>query len=92
MGPHYANFRGITEDLRAQDAIRIVPMEELAGALINLLSDTAGASAIGERARHVFRQQAGATARSVDAIRGILEPKAETAAVGAVPRGDGRMA
>ena len=30
MGPHYANFRAITEDLRAHDAIRIAPKEELA--------------------------------------------------------------
>jgi 3-deoxy-D-manno-octulosonic-acid transferase len=92
MGPHYANFRAITDDLRAQDAIRIVRKQELAEALINLLSDSATASAMGERARRTFQQQAGATARSVDAIRGILEPKAETAAIGAGSRGDGRMA
>ena len=30
MGPHYANFRAITEDLLAHDAIRIAAKEELA--------------------------------------------------------------
>ncbi len=92
MGPHYANFRAITDDLCAHDAIRIAPREELAEALTSLLRDTAAASEMGERARRVFQQQAGATARTVDAIRGILEPKAETSAVGAAPRDDGRTA
>lgn len=92
MGPHYANFRAITDDLRAHDAVRIAEKKELAETLMSLLRDTASASAMGERAQLVFQQQAGATVRSVDAIRGILEPQAETASVGAGPRGDGRMA
>jgi 3-deoxy-D-manno-octulosonic-acid transferase len=92
MGPNYANFRAITNDLLAQEAIRIAAKEGLAEALKSPLRDTAASSAMGERARQVFRQQAGATTRAVDAIRGILEPKAEIAAVGAAPRGDGRMA
>jgi hypothetical protein len=29
---------------------------------------------MGERAQHVFEQQAGATARSIEAIRKILDP------------------
>jgi 3-deoxy-D-manno-octulosonic-acid transferase len=72
MGSHYANFRTITEDLRAHDAIRIAAKEGLAGALINLLRDRPAAQAMGERARKVFEQQAGATARCVEALRGLL--------------------
>ncbi len=72
MGPHYANFRGITGDLLAHQAIRIVPKEELGQALAGLLSDPAKARAMGERARQVFEQQAGATGRCVEAIRGLL--------------------
>jgi 3-deoxy-D-manno-octulosonic-acid transferase len=89
MGPHYANFRAITDDLRAHDAIRIAAKEELAWTLMSLLRDRVSASAMGERARQVFEQQAGATSRSVDAIRAILEPKAETAGVTAEPRNAG---
>jgi 3-deoxy-D-manno-octulosonic-acid transferase len=72
MGPHYANFRAITEDLRAHQAIRIATKVELAQALVYLLSNPSEAKAMGERARTVFEQQAGATARCVDAIRGLL--------------------
>ena len=73
MGPYYANFRAITEDLLAHRAIRIAPKEELAQALIELLRDPSEAGAMGARARHVFEQQAGATSRCVKAIREILD-------------------
>jgi 3-deoxy-D-manno-octulosonic-acid transferase len=72
MGPHYANFRAIIEDLIAHDAIRIVPKEELAGALIDLLANRAKAASLGERAKRVFNQQAGATKRAVQAIQELL--------------------
>ena len=74
MGPHYANFRSITDDLRANDAVRIAAKEELAGALIELLRDRNTAEAMGERARQVFDQQAGATGRCVEALRELLPP------------------
>jgi len=72
MGPHYENFRAITEDLLAHDALRIAPAEGLAGALSGLLQDTAEAEAMGARARQVFEAQAGATARCVEAIGKLL--------------------
>jgi 3-deoxy-D-manno-octulosonic-acid transferase len=72
MGPHYANFRAIAEDLRAHQAIRIATKAELAQALVDLLSNPTEAKAMGERARTVFEQEAGATARCVEAIRGLL--------------------
>ena len=80
MGPNYANFRAITDDLRAQDAIRIATKEELAKTLIELFVNREDARKMGERARQVFEQQAGATARSIDALRGILHlpPNSET--------------
>lgn len=79
LGPYYANFREITEDLIAHEAIRITPKEELAGSLINLLSDGANATAMGERANRVFDAQAGATGRAVHAIQETL------AKVGIIP-------
>ena len=72
MGPHYANFRAITDDLIAHDAIRIAPEEELAGAVVGLLSDQGMAAALGERARRVFDAQAGATERAAHAIQELL--------------------
>jgi 3-deoxy-D-manno-octulosonic-acid transferase len=72
VGPHYANFRAITQDLIAHDAIRVAPKKELAGALVDLLSDRVAAAAVGERAKRVFNQQAGATERAVHAIQELL--------------------
>jgi hypothetical protein len=40
--------------------------------LIGLLQNTAAAGAMGERARQVFDQQAGATDRSMAALRELL--------------------
>ena len=75
MGPHYSNFRAITDDLRSHNAVRIAPKEDLAGTLIVLLQNSAAAAAMGERARQVFDQQAGATGRCVDALRELLSPE-----------------
>jgi 3-deoxy-D-manno-octulosonic-acid transferase len=73
VGPHYANFRSITEDLRAQDALRIAQKENLWPVLDELLGDREAAQAKGQRAQQVFEQQAGATARCVAAIAAIVE-------------------
>jgi 3-deoxy-D-manno-octulosonic-acid transferase len=72
MGPHYANFVAITDSLRAHDALRIAANEELAEALMALLSDRTVAEAMGARAREVFERQAGATERCVEALRALL--------------------
>jgi 3-deoxy-D-manno-octulosonic-acid transferase len=72
MGPYYANFRAIVDDLRAQNALRITTEEDLAATVIDLLRDSAAAKAKGKRARQVFDQQAGATARCVEALQALL--------------------
>jgi 3-deoxy-D-manno-octulosonic-acid transferase len=79
MGPHYANFRAVTCDLVARNALRIAAKEELAAALIDLLRDRSAAEAMGLRAKEVFDRQAGATDRCVGALRELLaaNPKRE---------------
>jgi 3-deoxy-D-manno-octulosonic-acid transferase len=77
MGPHTANFRAITGDLLAHRAVRIAGKEELGAALIELLRDAESARAMGERARQVFEQQAGATGRCVDAVKELLSTSRE---------------
>jgi 3-deoxy-D-manno-octulosonic-acid transferase len=72
MGPHYANFRAITDDLREHQAVQIATTEGLTGALIGLLEDRMAAEAMGERAKQVFERQAGATKRCVEALGQIL--------------------
>jgi 3-deoxy-D-manno-octulosonic-acid transferase len=72
MGPHYFNFRAITDDLLAHQALRIAAANQLEPALTCLLKDPAAASAMGERARLVFFSQAGATSRCEEAIKQLL--------------------
>lgn len=72
MGPHYANFRAITDDLRAHDAIRIAQKETLLQTLSDLLGNREEAAALGARGRQVFEAQAGATMRCVQAIAALL--------------------
>ena len=72
MGPHFANFRAITEDLLAHQALRIAAKEDLSATLIGLLQDPQTAKAMGARARQVFEQQAGATGRCMVALRSLL--------------------
>ena len=75
MGPHTANFRSITDDLLAHDAVRIATREQLADTLIELLRETPFADAMGQRARQVFEAQAGATSRTVQAIAALLRER-----------------
>ena len=79
MGPHYANFRTITGDLLARQAVRIAAKEELAGVLMELLQDRATAEAMGARALEVFASQAGATERTVRALQDLLAEGDQTA-------------
>jgi len=72
MGPHYANFTAITDNLRIHNALRIATKEELAATLIVLLRDRPEDVAMGARAKEVFNQQAGATDRCVAAISELL--------------------
>lgn len=72
MGPNYVNFRAITDDLLAHRALRIAQKEELAATLIHLLLHREEAEAMGQRARQVFEQQAGATDRCIEALSALL--------------------
>ena len=72
MGPHYANFRAIVDDLLSHEALRIVAREDLAAALMVFLRDRNAAVAMGARAIEVFDRQSGATDRCVAALRQLL--------------------
>jgi 3-deoxy-D-manno-octulosonic-acid transferase len=84
IGPHYANFRAITDDLLAHQALRVAGPGDLAASLGDLLVDPDQAHAMGLRAKNVFDQQAGATRRSVEAIRELLR-RAQSALPAPVP-------
>lgn len=75
MGPNYENFRGIIENLREHDAIRIVQPVELKNALAQALSSSQESRAVGARARKVFESAAGATERAVEALLELLKTR-----------------
>jgi 3-deoxy-D-manno-octulosonic-acid transferase len=76
MGPSYENFRDVVERMRAADGILIVQnREEFEAALIELLKNRERAAAIGQRGQAVFDAQAGATARTVEALMALLEKR-----------------
>jgi 3-deoxy-D-manno-octulosonic-acid transferase len=80
MGSSYENFRDVVERMRAADGILIVQnREEFEAALIDLLKHRERAVAIGERGRGVFHAQAGATARTVEALVALLQERSAAA-------------
>jgi 3-deoxy-D-manno-octulosonic-acid transferase len=78
MGPSYENFRDIVEGMRANDAIRTVSPEMAGVMLVAMLQNPGDAQALGERGRMVFEEQAGATARTVQALTALLQERAVT--------------
>jgi 3-deoxy-D-manno-octulosonic-acid transferase len=69
VGPHTENFRDIIALFAEAHAVRVVADgEELAAVFIELLSDHQERQALGGRAAAVMSQNAGATARTLDAL------------------------
>jgi 3-deoxy-D-manno-octulosonic-acid transferase len=76
MGPSYENFRDVVERMQAADGIVLIEKEEvLDHALIDLLKNRQRAAAIGERGRAVFDAQAGATARTIQPLKALLQKR-----------------
>lgn len=73
MGDHYRNFQAMVDSMVKENAIAVVHPGELAAVMAKLLTDRAEAAAIGERGRRVYEKHGGATARTVEAIRNLLE-------------------
>ncbi len=72
VGSSFGNFREVVERMQAVDGIRVVSEEEMPRVLGELLRDEAGARAMGERGKSVFRTEAGATERTVEELLGLM--------------------
>ncbi len=75
MGPSFENFRDVIVGMREANAICIIEPAIFAETLIALLRNTEEAKALGERGRTAFQAQAGATARTVQALVALLEDR-----------------
>jgi 3-deoxy-D-manno-octulosonic-acid transferase len=80
MGPNYNNFRAITDELLHHRALRIATLDTLGSTFLDLLHNRKSSEAMGQRAREVFDQQAGATGRSIEAILHLLPAELRPAA------------
>jgi 3-deoxy-D-manno-octulosonic-acid transferase len=73
MGPSYENFREIVDAMLLHDSIRVVARGDLSMTLVAMLRSRNDAQALGERGRTFFEAQAGATARTVQALLELMQ-------------------
>lgn len=75
VGPHTENFRDIVQIFRKAEALIVMPPrpQEMADRFLQLLNNEELRVELGTRARQVFENQAGATARTADALLQLLE-------------------
>lgn len=77
VGPHTENFRDIVEMFQRENAVFVVQdAADLARTTQRLLRDDAERAAAGVRAAKLVADNAGATARTVDALHELLTPSA----------------
>jgi 3-deoxy-D-manno-octulosonic-acid transferase len=79
IGPSFENFREIVKTMQEAKAIRIVATDELAETLIGILEGPDDERALGRRGRAVFEAEAGATARTAQALVSLLDQRAGAA-------------
>jgi len=72
VGPHTFNFREIVGIFQNGGAIRVASTEELAHVLLELLGNPEERKRLGRRAKELFAQHAGATRRTLQALRPLL--------------------
>ena len=72
MGPYTHNFRAIVQALESRQALKMVNKENLAAEMAQLLGQADSSAKLGENAKMVFEEQAGATARSLSALMKLL--------------------
>jgi 3-deoxy-D-manno-octulosonic-acid transferase len=76
VGQYTENFRDIIELFRARDAVRVTSPYKLASDFMALVTNDAERKALGQRAAETLSSQLGATQRTLDALRKLLETKA----------------
>jgi 3-deoxy-D-manno-octulosonic-acid transferase len=72
VGPHTFNFREIVSIFEKGSAIRVATSQDLTSQLLDLLGGAAERKQLGQRAKALFEQHAGATQRTLQALRPLL--------------------
>lgn len=73
VGPHTENFRDIIGIFRQADAVRVAQPDHLANVMLELLQNDKARRSIGQRARNVVEGQMGATQRTLETLRALIE-------------------
>lgn len=73
VGPHTENFRDIIGIFRQADAVRVAQPEHLDDVLLELLKNDDMRRALGQRAQKVVEEQMGATQRTLEALRALIQ-------------------
>ena len=72
-GPHTFNFREIVRTFLEGGALRVVDAQQLPRVLLELLKNPEERERLGRRARELFIENTGATQRTVDALKRLLD-------------------
>lgn len=72
VGPHTENFRDIVGLFEKRGAVRVVDPQGLASALLDLASSKEQRAHLGRLGAEVFREQAGATERTLQTLEALL--------------------
>lgn len=72
VGPYTFNFREIVSIFEKGNAIRIATSENIASQLLDLLRNATERQQLGGRAKQLFEQYAGATEKTLQALRPLL--------------------
>jgi 3-deoxy-D-manno-octulosonic-acid transferase len=73
VGNHFENFRDIVELFESRDAVRIARPAEFRSVLLFLLANEAERRALGLRAEETLKTQAGATERTLEALKTLMK-------------------
>ncbi len=76
VGPHTFNFREMISIFQNGDALRIAEAETLGPVLINMLANQEERKLLGQRAKALFAKHAGATQRTLQALRPLAKRNA----------------
>lgn len=78
-GPHTFNFREMVRIFAEGGGLKTVSAENLGEQLISLLENSAEREALGRRAKELFLENTGATARTIAALKALMNQDADEA-------------
>ena len=73
IGPHYENFRVVVDEFIANNAIKVVPLEQMTAVVLHLMRSPEEAALLGERAKSIVVTGQGSVQRTLSALLDLLE-------------------